>query len=192
MRAHLKEDTRRGGTIFRLRPFTSKQLVEELSISGSFARASDTLLVEYIVQGSLESINWPSALPVSHRCQELWRHTCFEFFFGIRGEPGYWEVNYCPSGGWNVYRFDNYRAGMREEATVGHPQCHVTEGTDFLSLSCTVYLNGIVADSSDLEAGVSCVIESTDGTTSYWAIVHQGTEPDFHNRSSFLAVLPGF
>ncbi len=62
---------------------------------------------------------------------------------------------------------------------------------DFLSLKCTVYLNGIVADSSDLEVGVSCVIESTDGTTSYWAIIHQGTEPDFHNRSSFLVVMPG-
>ena len=183
------EDTRRSGTIFRLRPFTSKQSVEKLSLSGSLARVSDTLFVEYIIQGSLERINWPTALPVSRRCHELWRHTCFEFFFGVKGEPGYWEVNYCPSGGWNVYRFDNYRAGMREDKTVGQPQWHVTEGTDFLSLLCTIRLNGIVADSSHLEAGISCVIESTDGTTSHWAIEHHGTEPDFHNRCSFLEMV---
>ena len=89
MRFHLTEDTWGSGTKFRLRPFIYKQFAEKLSISGSLSRAANTLLVEYIMQGSLEIINWPPALPVSRRCDELWNHTCFELFFGVKSEPGY-------------------------------------------------------------------------------------------------------
>lgn len=90
------EDTRRSGTIFRLRPFTSKQSVEKLSLSGSLARVSDTLFVEYIIQGSLERINWPTALPVSRRCHELWRHTCFEFFLVSKVSPDIGKLTIAP------------------------------------------------------------------------------------------------
>jgi hypothetical protein len=124
------------------------------------------------------------------RAHELWRHTCFELFFGKKGDPGYWEVNSCLSGRWNVYRFDDYRMGMREEYNVGPPQLRATEGSDYLSLSCNLPISGIIAESCELEAGVCSVIETTDGNTHYWAIEHQGPKPDFHNRSSFVINLP--
>jgi hypothetical protein len=174
---------------FQLRPFTSGPLEEKLSLSGLIAGTAGTLSIEYKVQGSLECINWPSISPVAHRRHELWRHTCFELFFGIPGEAAYWEVNLCPSGCWNLYRFDGYRTGMREESAADPPLCRVVFGTDLLSLTCTLDFNGIIDGSSQLEVGVSSVIEAIDGSISYWAFKHHGTVPDFHDRRGFQVLL---
>jgi hypothetical protein len=32
-------------------------------------------------------------------------------------------------------------------------------------------------------------MEAIDGSISYWALDHHGTEPDFHNRRSFQVFL---
>ena len=190
--AQLKADREKMKTSFRLRPFTPGPLLEKLTITGSITRVPGTLLIEYDVRGPIENISRPGeVLPQPKRCDELWRHTCFELFFGIKDDPGYWEVNFCPSGRWNVYRFDGYRKGMREENSMARPLCHVTEDSEVLSLQCSLPINGIVDDSSTLEAVVSAVIETIDTTTHHWAIEHMGPEPNFHNRDSFLLILPG-
>ncbi len=185
------EDAKRVGKHFQLRPFTSESLVGELALSGCIARTAGTLLIEYRLQGSLGQILWPSVPLVTGRCDELWRHSCFEVFFATKGDPAYWEANLCLSGCWNVYRFDGYRTGMQEEGGVVQPHCYVVASPDLLLLTCTMDLNGIVDDSAELEVGLSSVIEGTDGSISYWAIEHLGAVPDFHNRRSFLVLLPG-
>jgi hypothetical protein len=174
---------------FQLRPFTAGPLVEKLSLSGFIARTAGILRIEYKVQGSLECINRPSISPVAHCRHELWRHTCFELFFGIPGEAAYWEVNLCPSGCWNLYHFDGYRTGMREESAVGPPICDIVSDTDLLSLNCTLNFNGIINSFSQLEVGVSSVVEAIGGSISYWALKHHGTAPDFHDRRSFQVLL---
>lgn len=170
---------------FHLRPFTSRSLVERLSLSGCISLTAKSLLIEYKLQGPLECINRPSILPVAERRNGLWRHTCFELFFGIQGETAYWEVNLSPSGCWNIYHFDNYRTGMREDSTIGPPLCRIISDTDSLSLSCSLEWNSIIDNAFPLEIGISSVVEAIDGSISYWAIEHHGTEPDFHDRRSF-------
>ena len=132
---------------------------------------------------------------VAGRCHELWRQTCFELFFGMKSDSAYWEVNHAPHGGesncWNAYHFTGYRSQMQEEESVNTPVCHVVQDAGLFSYSCTLDYTGLINDSSDLEVGVSSVIEATDGSISYWAIEHHGTEPDFHNRRSFSMLLPG-
>jgi hypothetical protein len=159
--------------------------VERLSLSVFIAQAAESLLVEYQLQGPLECIKRPSILPVAERRHELWRHTCFELFFGIQGEAAYWEVNLSPSGCWNIYHFDNYRIGMREDSTIEPPLCRIISDTDSLSLSCSLKYNSIIDNASPIEVGISSVVEAIDGSTSYWAIEHHGAEPDFHDRRSF-------
>jgi hypothetical protein len=187
----LIEDAKRFGLHFQLRPFIFRSSTEELSLSGFIARKAGSLLIENVVRGPLELIHWPSTPMISGRCHELWRHSCFEVFFGIKGEPAYWEVNLCLRGCWNAYRFDGYRSGMQEEGAFAQPLCHVVEDNDVLSLTCSIDLNAIVDDSAELEVGLSSVIEAKDGTIDYWAIEHYGPVPDFHNRQSFSVVLPG-
>ena len=49
------------------------------------------------------------------RQDNLWKHTCFEAFFARPDSEQYWELNVAPSGHWNLYQFDGYRSGGREE-----------------------------------------------------------------------------
>ncbi len=170
---------------FQLRPFASGPLVGRLSLSAVIAQTAETLFVEYKLQGPLECINRPSILPVAERRHELWRHTCFELFFGIQGEAAYREVNLSPSGCWNIYHFDNYRAGMIEDSTIRPPVCRIISHTDSLSLSCFLEYNSIIDRISPILIGICSVVETIDGSISYWAIEHHGPKPDFHDRRSF-------
>ncbi len=166
-------------------------LTEKLSIAGHIVRRSKTIQIEYQVKGALDCVHWPGTSPVTGRCHELWRQTCFELFFGMQGTSAYWEVNLSPNGCWNIYRFTDYRSGMREELLVEQPVCRVVEDDDLFSLRCTIDCKALIDESADLELAVSCVIQDTQGSISYWAIDHHGPEPDFHNRASFSMVLPG-
>lgn len=183
---------------FQLRPFSIGRVTEDLSLSGHVSRRSGAVEVEYRLAGRVETLCWPGNGQAAGRCHELWRQTCFELFFGIKGDPAYWEVNWgpCQVGGreqtcWNVYYFAGYRSHMCEEQAVGAPVCHVVRDAGCLIYSCTLFYTGLVDDWSDLEIGVSGVIKAADGSTSYWAIDHYGTKPDFHNRTSFSMLLPG-
>lgn len=170
---------------FHLRPFNSEPLMEGFSLSGCIDLTAESLGIEYKLQGPLKCIKRPSILPNPGRRNELWRHTCFELFFGLQGEAAYWEVNLSPSGCWNIYHFDDYRTGMREDSAIGPPLCHINSDTDSLSLRCSLECSSIIDNPSPFEIGLSAVIEAIDGSTSYWAIEHQGTKPDFHDRRGF-------
>ncbi len=80
----MTEVVKRPGVRFQLRPFTAGSLVDKLSLSGVVAGTADTLLLEYTLEGSLQGIDTSSISSINNRCHELWRHTCFELFFGIK------------------------------------------------------------------------------------------------------------
>lgn len=176
---------------FRLRPFTSPSSSEGLAISGTLGRRHGQILITYRVEGKLDHIDWPASCPVVSRCQQLWRQTCFEFFFGVPGDWPYWEVNLSPDGCWNVYHFTGYRQGMREEEAVGRPCCTVVQDTANFSLTCRIDIHRLVPDRAGLEVAVAAVIVDRAGMAGYWAIGHPEQRPDFHDRRTFLASLPG-
>ncbi|MCP4338325.1 MAG: DOMON-like domain-containing protein [Desulfobulbaceae bacterium] len=178
-------------TQFQLHPFTAGASTANLDVYGYLVRRSGAVQIDYMVKGALDRISWPRITQATERCHELWRQTCFELFLGIKDNAAYWEVNLSPSGLWNVYCFSDYRTGMREEKAIAQPVCHIATDGDLLSLNCTIDFNGLIDDCSDLEVGVSSVLQTIDGSNSYWAIDHYGRKPDFHNRSSFSVVLPG-
>ena len=41
-----------------------------------------------------------------------------------------------------------------------------------------------------LRVGLTAVVERTDGRTSYWALAHPSSRPDFHDASGFVAHVP--
>ena len=52
-------------------------------------------------------------------------------------------------------------------------------------------MTGIILDSIlMLLLGLTAVIESTDGSLSYWALAHPRGVPDFHARAGWTARLP--
>ena len=174
---------------FQLRSYTPGSAPKGLNISGWVGRRPGSILLEYRVEGALHCNTRPSPSPLGKRRHELWRETCFEFFFGIPGEPFYWEGNISPSGDWNVYYFSHYREEMQEEAAVSQPDCHAETGNGSMLISCDVDIRNVCPDDAALEVGIACVIADDRGAISYWAIDHCGSKPDFHDRRSFLLEL---
>lgn len=114
-------------------------------------------------------------------------------FLSEGSKAGYWEVNVNPYGCWNVYHFNSYRCGMKEEGRIGSPSWKlVKKGTSRLfSFTCTLDISKIIDDRSDIAAGLSTVLQGKDGGLEYWAAAHPGKVPDFHDHRSFIARLNG-
>jgi hypothetical protein len=98
---------------------------------------------------------------------------------------GYLEFNFAPSGQWAAYRFDGYRRGIRDLEYVV-PRLTVDQGNERLVLHAEVDLPAIAA----IAVGLSAVIETADGTKSYWALAHPPGKPDFHHPDCFALKLP--
>jgi hypothetical protein len=150
-------------------------------------RTTTLLSLRWVVGGAVTSVRMPTRAAAPRRADDLWTHTCFEAFIGAAGSEAYWEINVSPSGDWNVYRFDGYRRGMR-------PETRLTAVSALERASCgTVTLRAGIDLSSmpelahgGLDTSLAAVLEATDGTLSYWSIVHGASRPDFHRRESFV------
>jgi hypothetical protein len=124
------------------------------------------------------------------RKDHLWQTTCFEFFVAPTGLPQYWEINLSPSADWNVYAFDDYRAGMREENAIASlPFTIQRQPTSFL-LELAFPLANLIHPEQPIELAVSAVIQGCGGQRSFHALTDCAPQPDFHHRDSFILDLP--
>lgn len=134
--------------------------------------------MEFRLEGALDSVRLPKPAP-SQRASGLWQHTCFEFFWQPDGGENYHEFNLAPSNQWAAYGFDSYREGMRDAhiGAIALASVHnVSNGQGVLELKAS-----IAADlAAPAKAGLSAVIELTDGTLQYWALAFPPGKPDFH------------
>ena len=172
--------------IFTLKPFNVSESNSKLNITGNIVRDGNQLNLDYLLQGDLSTVIIPSPAKIPTRKHELWQTTCFEFFIGIEHSPQYWEFNLSPTGDWNIYRFSNYRQGMEEETAFTSLPFNVTRQLNSLNINLEINLDLIIEQNTALEIGISTVIESSEGTISYWALTHPDTKADFHNRNSFI------
>ena len=173
----------------QLQPFAADSLTAGLELAVSVARSSSSLLLRCELRGRLEDVLLPEQAAAPSCRYQLWQQTCFELFVAPAGSPQYWEVNLSPSGDWNVYAFDAYREGMREEQAVTALPCQIDQQPDFLTLEFVFPLARIIAPEQPVEAAASAVIQGRNGLTSFWALRHCGPQPDFHRRDSFCLSL---
>jgi hypothetical protein len=149
------------------------------------------LILTYSAGGALNQILWPASLSSQpQRRDELWKHTCFEAFIKPVGQDRYWEINISPAGDWNVYRFTSYRNEMTREEAVQALHPIFTRNGDQWRLSYEIWVPAW-AVATELEVGLTSVIEDTSGEISYWAIHHAGAQPDFHLANSFTKRIGG-
>src|SRR5581483_4355265 len=118
-------------------------------------------------------------------------HTCFEAFIAAPGIPGYYELNFSPSGQWALYRFDSYRKGMSAAGVTASPELVIRRGDDRLELDATMSLRDLSAlrDARALKLALTAVIEDDGGNLSYWALKHGPDKPDFHHADGFVLEL---
>ncbi len=172
---------------FSLYPFGSAFNPAILNLSGSIARTNHRLVLQYELFDDNSQVFMPAAKSPS-RQHDLWKTTCFEFFIAVQSDRQYWEFNLSPSGDWNVYRFNDYRAGMQEETAISSLPFEIETRSHQTSLTVELDLNLLKATQS-IDVGITAVIEQVDHQITYWAIEHSGTEADFHIRDSFTLKL---
>jgi hypothetical protein len=172
--------------IFSLQPFD--QRATDLEVIGTVARRANVLTLSFSLLGDLTTVEIPDpASPTRQR--DLWESTCFEFFLSMKNDKQYWEFNLSPAGHWNVYRFDEYRQGMKEETAFTAMPFSVQTEPDALSIALKLNLSSMVSAAQILEMAIATVVKHKDGSLSYWALKHPAKEADFHRREGFLIQL---
>jgi len=154
------------------------------AIDATVHRSAHGIEVCYTVTADLDHVRITEPRPPRF-ADNLWQHTCFELFVREQSSDASVEFNFSPSGEWAAYAFDRYREGMRR-----------LDGTlriAFRREGGTLVLDAVVPRemiaTSALAAGLSAVIEDTDGAISYWALKHPSAKPDFHHRDAFALLL---
>ncbi|HEY2525758.1 MAG TPA: DOMON-like domain-containing protein [Candidatus Binataceae bacterium] len=160
------------------------------ALSVHVSRSADELRMTFRLDGDLGRIRIPAARP-PRIATDLWRHTCFEVFITVEGQPAYHEFNFSPSGEWAVYAFSGYRAGGPLADETMRPRIDVDSAGSRLELDARVPLNPLSAihPTAPLCIGLAAVVEADDGALSYWALRHHGDKPDFHDAGGFALLL---
>jgi len=169
---------------FKLTPFPGER-APGASIAGDVQRDTGRLVATYRITMRPGALVIPAAADAPTRRDELWRSTCVEMFVGVPGKTGYIEVNLSPSRDWNVYRFDDYRFAMTQ-IDVARFEAHASSVEFSMMLGFVMVLPPDLGTAPMLEAGVSAVLQHSDGATTHWALAHRGSRPDFHRRDGFM------
>lgn len=152
-------------------------------------KAPDRFVLEYFAWGDMSRVVFPDA-QARGRADGLWRHTCFEAFFGDPGiGDGYVEVNLSPSTQWATYDFGGYRSGsVQSDSSVKRLESEWS--ADEFRLTTELDIEGLSQEPFDYDRlALSAVIEEADGRKSYWALAHAPGKPDFHHPAGFVVQL---
>lgn len=171
--------------IFDLQSFPGSNVPTGVCVTVLLARESNLLSVRYSLKNSASLVAIPPRVDPPQRKNNLWEETCFEIFLSPKNMASYWEFNFSPSRHWNVYHFDSYRQGMKEESAISRLSIDVNRAGDSLWLQARIPLRKIGLGNSQIQVGITTVVKTKNDEVSYWALAHCGKQPDFHLRESF-------
>ena len=171
---------------FELVPFPAPG-IPEVRISGTIIRENNILTVHYALSGKIDDIQFAAVNPQPFRRKGLWLETCFECFLALPDHPHYWEFNFSPARDWDVFRMDAYRRiGFREEDLIQSPCVEISAEGDCFDLEAAIDLSPILTPETQIQAGVTAVLQTRRGQEIYWALIHPRAQADFHARESFI------
>lgn len=174
---------------FSLTPFNPATPRPSVTITGNIARSGPILAIRYELRAELMELDIPAPTLQPTRRHGLWEETCFEFFLAPHDSAHYWEFNLSPAGLWNVYRFQDYRQGMEEETALTALPLELQNHDNALCLGLELNMEKIIPADKTLQVGITAVLKLSDGRRSYWALIHPGSQADFHRRDTFIVIL---
>ena len=173
-------------------PGTPCTAVRALSVDVAFASAG-VLTLRYRVLGALDRLTWPALSAAPAATDGLWRHTCFEAFVASASGTAYHEFNFSPSGDWATYAFSAERQRDASREPLPAPRIDVQPSHDALVLTAELPLAALPpANGGPWRLGLTAVLETADGSLSYWALAHPRDVPDFHHAGGWTACLHSF
>lgn len=175
---------------FALEPFPGTVTTADITLNIAITRSSDNQLsLRYTLEGAIEQIQFAPKTDAPQRQWQLWETTCFECFIGRPDQINYWEFNLAPNANWNAFALDDYRQGIREAESIQQIAITTERTRDRFTLSTVLPLNQLVDRQFPIAVSITAVIQDQSGALSYWAIQHSGSEPNFHQRDSFVVQL---
>lgn len=184
----------RGGHVFALSVHPLQAAMgEAAAISVRWQRDSQGVELEYDIRSRDPVLLQPRVAAAAGRHDNLWKHTCCEWFVAATAIGGaYLEFNFSPTGDWAAYAFDSPRTGRRDflwTAERAMPQIrHVAEtlADGPWAHWCRVNVQlEIPLDAAVAFVNPAVVLETTAGV-SYWAARHPHAHPDFHHPAGFV------
>lgn len=164
--------------IYKLVPFSPSLFEVQVEVETK----GNELLLTYQVQGPLKKLLLPKLNSSTSFKDELWKHSCLEFFIKKENSPEYTEFNFSPSGDYAIYHFDNYRERNFYFKNSVCPEIQSSLANSLFELKAKIPL-------MKGEMSLTAVIEDIDQSISYFALAHKKERPDFHDPASFIVNL---
>jgi len=155
-----------------------------LAVEAAVAPTDDGgLQLHYRITGGVDGLRIPEPAPAGP-ADGLWQHTCCEAFVAAVDAPEYREFNLSPSGQWAAYRFADYRERTPGGLPPAAPHIEFRHFPGSCELIARLDPSSLPAGPA-LQLGLSVVLETGDGSLSYWALKHPAERPDFHLSAGF-------
>jgi hypothetical protein len=158
------------------------------------AKPDGSIDLSYCLRGDIVRLRVPEDLAPA-RVDQLWEHTCFEAFIGVRGDTSYREFNFSPSGQWAAYAFKDYRRPDEKLPEIETPIIVARRFAGRVEVDVTLPHAAMPPNPAKTpwQIGLAAVVEendTVDGSHSYWALRHPCERPDFHHRGAFAMIWP--
>lgn len=181
---------------FYLKMFSESRNSEKFCVGGSIVEAQD-IKISFEVRGEINLLEIPDR-KIAIRADELWKNSCLELF--VMGEgPDYFEWNFSPSGAWAFYSFSGYRVRVDEDNAPSFSFVQESRESDCWSTTYQFELPKKLQTlpRKDLQFSPAVILKSKlnakpnaqQKDLTYWAPIHCGSHPDFHQRGSFVVRL---
>lgn len=172
---------------FSLIPF-DKNKSPLLELTAELNTSEDAVFISFRINEGVEQIDLGNGTPKKERITGLWERTCFELF--IKNEKdSYIEFNFSPVFEWNCFYFEKKGNALSEWGAMPRPGTDILLSKDQFLLIGEIkkefFPEGFFGKGEKLCAGVTSVIKDTNKQTSYWALSHEDTRPNFHHFDSF-------
>ena len=142
--------------------------------------------LSFVLTGDIGRLRIPAPARQPAAAAGLWRHTCFEAFVGDPESARYHEFNFSPSGEWAADVFSAERLRAPDATPLPAPRIACARDAGWLRLDVDLPAAALPATPGGWLLGLSAVVESADGSLSYWAQAHPAARPDFHRRDGWM------
>jgi len=155
-----------------------------ITVEASFLIRNQTIQLEYKIEGEIAKYNFPQESQ-QKRVHELWRKSCFEFFFSIGDSDEYYEINISPTTEWNIYHFNSYREGMKEVTDISIPSINVHRGKESISLSFEVQFLAQEIVNKPFSYNLATILLNNSSLRYFFTIHRKDGDVDFHNKGKW-------
>jgi hypothetical protein len=162
----------------------SHELIDNICVDVVSELSENKLYIAFNINGKLDAYIFPQKSKLK-RVDELWKETCFELFLANSKTEEYYELNFSSSLSWNFYHLSGYRNHVSEVKGLAEPKIEIFKKIDEFKITFELELKNFSFEKFD-SYNLATILLTKESNRTFWAIKHLKTQPDFHDKKSFL------